>query len=106
MQDMAERMYKKWKEIKEVRKTNKYSTTNVRLKVHKYDDGEIFFNLMHEEPSSKMENGTALPTSEITRRNNIVRVRAFIRLIINGHYVTRSKKVFLKWPNLELEIAE
>ena len=29
-----------------------------------------------------------------------------MRVIINGHYVTRSRKVFLKWPNLELDIFE
>jgi hypothetical protein len=61
---------------------------------------------MHEEPSAKMFTGTALPSSEISRRNDVVKIRAFIRLIINGHYVTRSKKAFLRWPNLELEIAE
>ena len=77
-----------------------------KLKVHKSEDGEFYFNLMHEEPSAKMYNGTALPSSEITRRNDVVKIRAFIRLIINGHYVTRSKKAFLRWPNLELEIAE
>jgi hypothetical protein len=103
---MAEKLYMKWKEIKELRKKKQFSGTNLKLKVHKQDDGELHFNLMHEEPSSKMYNGTALPSTEITRRNDIVKIRAFIRLIINGHYVTRSKKVFLKWPNLELEIAE
>ena len=74
--------------------------------MHKAVDGEFFFNLMHEEPSAKLFNGGALPSTEVSRRNNIVRIRAFIRLIINGHYVTRSKKAFLRWPNLELEVAE
>jgi|LauGreDrversion4_2_1035121.scaffolds.fasta_scaffold15507_2 hypothetical protein len=103
---MAEKLYQKWKEIKELRKKNMYAASNLKLKVHKSDDGEFFFNLIHEEPSSKLYSGGALPSSEITRRNDIVKIRAFIRLIINGHYVTRSKKAFLKWPNLELEIAE
>jgi hypothetical protein len=106
VQGMAEKLYQKWLEIKELRKKNQYASTNLRLKVHKSDDGEFFFNLMHEEPSSKMFNGTALPSSEISRRNDVIKIRAFIRLIINGHYVTRSKKAFLRWPNLELEIAE
>jgi hypothetical protein len=103
---MAEKLYQKWIEIKDLRKKNQYASTNLKLKVHKSDDGEFFFNLMHEEPSSKMFNGTALPSSEISRRNDVIKIRAFIRLIINGHYVTRSKKAFLRWPNLELEIAE
>lgn len=34
------------------------------------------------------------------------RVRAYVRVVINGHYVTRSRKVFLRWPNLELDILE
>ena len=76
------------------------------MKVHKSADGELYFNLMHEEPSSKMQNGTALPSSEVTRRNNAMRIRAFVRLIINGRYVSHSRKAFLRWPNLEIEIAE
>lgn len=32
---MAQKLYTKWKEIKEVRKDNKFSSTNVKLKVHK-----------------------------------------------------------------------
>jgi hypothetical protein len=47
-----------------------------------------------------------LPSSEVSRRNNMQRVRAYVRVIINGHYVTRSRKVFLRWPNLELDILE
>ena len=85
---MAEKLYQKWKEIKELRKKNMYAASNLKLKVHKSDDGEFFFNLIHEEPSSKLYSGGALPSSEITRRNDIVKIRAFIRLIINGHYVT------------------
>lgn len=33
-------------------------------------------------------------------------MRAYVRVVINGHYVTRSRKVFLRWPNLELDILE
>ena len=106
VQGMAERLYQKWKEIKTLRKEKGYAATNLKLMVHKSEDGEFFYNLMHEEPSSKTFTGAALPSTEISRRNDVIKIRAFIRLIINGHYVTRSKKAFLKWPNLELEIAE
>jgi hypothetical protein len=61
---------------------------------------------MHEEPSAKKRDGTALPSSEIARRNNAMGIRAYIRLIINGKYVSRTKKAFLKWPNFEIEISE
>lgn len=61
---------------------------------------------MFQEPSAKKSNDSALPMSEVSRRNRAVRVRAFVRLIINGRYVSRTKKAFLKWPNYELEISE
>jgi hypothetical protein len=93
--------------IKEVRAHNNYASSNVKLKVHKNGDtGEYYFNLMHEEPSGKKYNGTALPWSEIHRRNNAMRIRAYVRLIINGKYVSRTKKAFLKWPNFEIEVME
>jgi hypothetical protein len=61
---------------------------------------------MHEEPSGKKYNGTALPGSEVSRRNNAMKIRAYIRLIINGKYVSRTRKAFLNWPNFEIEISE
>lgn len=68
--------------------------------------GEYYFNLMHEEPSGKKFNGSALPGSEINRRNNAMKIRAYVRLIINGKYVSRTKKAFLKWPNFDIEVME
>ena len=106
MQEHADILYRKWKEIKELRKKNMYSATNLKMKVNKGNGGEIYFNLVYEEPSFKQFNGTALPHSEVTRRNNAISIRAYVRLIINGKYVTRSNKRLLKWPNLEIEIAE
>lgn len=115
---MAQSLYNKWKEIKELRKTKGFSSTNVKLKIHKSQvnndqsmlvpdsNGEFYFNLMHEEPSGKKFNGTALPSSEVGRRNNAMRVRAYVRLMINGKYVSRTRKAFLKWPNFEIEIGE
>jgi len=84
-----------------------YASSNVKLKVHKnHETGEFYFNLMHEEPSGKKFNGSALPGSEINRRNNAMKIRAYIRLIINGKYVSRTRKAFLKWPNFEIEVSE
>lgn len=40
------------------------------------------------------------------RRNNINNIRAFVRLNINGRFVTRSRDAKLSWPNLEIEIME
>lgn len=53
-----------------------------------------------------MRTGAALPSSEVSRRNNAMRIRAFVRLVINGRYVSRTRKAFLKWPNFEIEIGE
>ena len=53
-----------------------------------------------------IKTGAALPHSEISRRNSAVRVRAYVRLIINGRYVARSRKQFMRWPNLEIDISE
>lgn len=106
VQVLADVLYKKWKEIKELRKKNKFSSTNLKMKVHKGQAGELYFNLMHEEPSAKQFDGTDLPSSEVSRRNDSIKIRAYVRLIINGVYVARSRKAFLKWPNLEIEIAE
>ncbi len=89
-----------------MRKKNEFSATNIKLKVHKPENGELYFNLIHEEPSAKLYTGSALPISEVDRRNNAIRIRAYVRLIINGRYVTRSRKAFLRWPNLEIEITE
>lgn len=70
------------------------------------DNVEYYFNLMHEEPSGKKYDGTALPSSEVSRRNAAMGVRAYVRLIINGKYVARSRKVHVKWPNFDIEIGE
>jgi len=74
--------------------------------VHQNPNGELYFNIQHEEPSAKKKLGGALPSSEVRRRNNLNRIRAFLRLNINGRFVTRSRDAKLSWPNLEIEIME
>lgn len=62
---------------------------------------------MHEEASGKKYDGRSpLPSSEVSRRNSATRIRGFVRLIINGKYVSRSKKAFANWPNFEIELSE
>lgn len=57
----------------------------MKLKIHENKEiGDYYFNLMHEKPSAKKFDGSALPGSEITRRNNANKIRAYVRLIING----------------------
>ena len=106
-QELATKLYKKWLEIKGIRNEKGFSATNVRLKVHKQRHTEDFdFNLLPEEPSSKMFNGSALTGREVSRRNKSMKIRAYVRLIINGKYVSRTRKAFVKWPNFEIEIME
>ena len=62
--------------------------------------------MTHEEPSGKKFDGHALPSAEVSRRNSANKIRAFVRLIINGKYVSRTRKTFLKWPNFDIEIME
>ena len=70
VQELALKVYGKWKQIKEIRKNRGFSSTNVKMKVHKQPvygggegPGEFYFNLMHEEPSQKKYDSTSLPGS-------------------------------------------
>lgn len=88
-----------------------FASTNVMLKIHKNEDsGEIYFNLTKEEPSGKLDrgknSGSALPHAEISRRNNAMNIRAYVRLKINGKFVSNTKKAKLSWPNFEIEVSE
>jgi hypothetical protein len=53
-----------------------------------------------------MNKGGALPGSEVSRRNSALKIRAYLRLIVNGEYVARTKKAFLTWPNYEIDVNE
>lgn len=84
---MADLVVNKWNQIKELRLKNKYASSNVKLKVFMNDEiGEFYFNLMYEEPSAKKFDGTPLPNSEISRRGDAIKIRAYVRLIINVIY--------------------
>lgn len=41
------------------------------MNMHQGANDELYFNIVHEEASMKQINGSALPSSEISRRNNI-----------------------------------
>jgi hypothetical protein len=41
------------------------SHSNTAASSNMEDHGELYFNLMHEEPSGKKFDGSALPNSEI-----------------------------------------
>lgn len=41
------------------------------MNIHKGVNDELYFNIVHEEASMKQINGSALPTTEVSRRNNV-----------------------------------
>ena len=107
IQDLADKLYRKWKDVKELRKKNQYMSTPWKLKVLKGNNGELYFNLKNEQDVSKtLVNGNALPRSEEDRRSSAKSIRAYVRLIINGHYVARSRKQQMDWPSFEIDVAE
>lgn len=61
---------------------------------------------MHEEPAGKKDDGSALPGSEIKRRNNAMKITAYVRLVINDKPVAKTRAAFLKWPNFDIELME
>ena len=46
-------VYKKWKEIEELRKLNQFTSTNIKMNIHKGANDELYFNIVHEEASMK-----------------------------------------------------
>jgi hypothetical protein len=47
-------VYKKWKEIEDLRKQNQFTSTNIKMNIHKGGtNDELYFNIVHEETSMK-----------------------------------------------------
>ena len=68
---------------------------------------EMEFFLSYQDCSKDVDfQNKRLPNSEVARRRNITKVRYFVRIIINGQYVARTKKYFVEWPSFEINIHE
>jgi hypothetical protein len=59
---------------------------------------EYDFYLQGIETTDKTLGDQPLPQNEFNRRINVLKTRIFLRLYVNGKYVARTKKQFLKWP--------
>lgn len=103
---MAEDLYSTWTKIDDLRLQNKFSATNVRLKVHKQlmADGntEYIFNLSQQNPSEKTTDGGSLKNREVSRRKSIQKLQVFCRLYINGKRVSETRKQPVLWPDFEV----
>ena len=105
----ANLLYNKWLELKNLRDMQKYKSTNLRLNVLKFpttnkENPNIFdygFVLTYSEPTQEEK---ILPKTEIERRNKVKKLKCFIKIYVNGIYVTESPKYTLIWPNFELDI--
>ena len=110
VQKMAEDLYSTWTKIDDLRLRNKFSATNVILKVHKQPmpDGntEYIFNLTQQNPSEKTTDGGSLKNREVSRRKSIQKLQVFCRLYINGKRVSETRKQQVLWPDFEVQLCE
>lgn len=110
IQEQAEALYNKWTELKELRAANGYTSTCVKLGVRQYHDvkqDEYDFFLQPQEPSADTTIlGVRIPNIELSRRKSIQAYRVFLRILVNGIYVARTTKKFMKWPQFQVSFSE
>lgn len=108
MKELMNTIYSKWDEIKKVRDTQGYISTPGRLRVRSYqirpDIKEMEFIL--DQIDIDKDDVNNLKRAELNRRRSIQKQRIFIRLLVNGKYVTRTKKSFIQWPSMESDFQE
>ena len=104
LQEMAERLYGKWLDLKTVRDKQHFASTSVKIGVKQIIENgrspEYDFYLQAENPTD------TVPSNENSRRLLIQSTRIFIRIIVNGVYVTRTTKRFLLWPSFDVFFGE
>lgn len=104
LQESADALYTKWLDLKALRAKQGVSHTTVKLAVKTVIENgrapEYDFYLQSENPTD------AVQPTEKSRRALISTTRVFIRILVNGVYVTRSTKQFLKWPTFEVFFGE
>ena len=97
--DLANKMYKTWVRIDEIRKTKRYQSSNVNLKVYKGE--EVFANgiqeyhfdqVINNVHESKGMDDQKLPSEETSRRNRIKNLVVKVGLKINGKRVAETNK--------------
>jgi len=110
IQKMAEELYQLWGELKGQRLTQGFTSSPVKFAVREFTEPgretEYDFFLTGLEPTAENSEIIHLPASEITRRRSVQTSRICVRILINGAYVARTQKLFLKWPQFEVQFAE
>lgn len=113
LNDLANKIYDTWVEIKEVRSKQGYRSTPLMLKVHKIEglvgsnqESIDHFSLTKVNPTDRKDNNEALGFFENKRRNDINNLRVVANLIINGQKVASTKSYKVEYPSFEAEICE
>ena len=111
IKELGGKIYRTWKELKQIRKDQGFKSTSVKLKVteHELSPGkwELFFHLYHEAADTK--KGTKrLPLGESRWRTNIKGLRAKVTILVNGFKVssTFTKQAHINFPSFEVDIGE
>lgn len=104
LQELGEQLYTKWQDLKALRAKQGATYTPIRLAVKTIllpgRQPEYDFYLQSENTTE------IVPPTEKSRRLLVGQTRIFVRILVNGVYVTRSTKEFLKWPNFEVFFGE
>ena len=104
---MANGLYSLWTRIEEERKTQKFTSTSVELKIHNQEevDGskDQIISLKHDCQTTPHKE---LPSSEKSRQKNISNLKVYCVLIINDRKVSKTSLKEVKWPKLEFPLME
>jgi hypothetical protein len=105
----ANLLYSTWLRLKKLRDDQKFQSTNLKLSVLKFQNGENWMDSMFDYAfilhySDPTADTKIIPRRELDRRSRIIKVRSYVKIYINGVYVTKSDIYNLTWPNFELVI--
>ena len=111
LQNLANSINDKWESLKRTRLNQNFASSPIKLQKRKYnsDSGSSEVELMCvQEKISLYQDfqNKPLPRSEIRRRNLLQKMRVFVRIVINGRYVARTRKSFIEWPSLDINFLE
>jgi hypothetical protein len=68
---------------------------------------ETEFSLGYQDISRDTDrSGRELNSNEKSRRREVQKQRVYIRILINGEYVSRTRKCWIDWPSYEVNFME
>ena len=104
---MANGLYSLWTRIEEERKTQKFTSTSVELKIHNQAEADgsqdQILSLKHDCQTTPHKE---LPSSEKSRQKNISNLKVYCVLLINDRKVSKTSLKEVKWPKLEFPLME